>query len=320
MAFIFYHRISWANKLILSIIIIFLLISTVGVPTNIDRMLFSVNSWHSPTVSKLGFIERISQRIQTYELVRVVLKQNDSQINNPQDEIELIVQKLLPFKKLLLSQIQVKHRATQNSTLVFGFGYCDQVNAVAAIALAQFFDRVEMIGIQGTKTHEGHSFGRVWLPKMQNWVYFDLWSDDLFLLALNKTAEVQILRRVDSSGAEKTHSLADNSPFIKIYRDLAQAKPYLGFPKTALNYLLRSAILNHQSYLMPYVVTKNISLAVSTNEALIPKKILKIYLNARREHIFGNTHKARKLYKKFLNEAPPNSPFTRAAEIFQTSL
>ena len=290
---------------------IFLFISTVGIPEPLKYFLFPIVNLYLPQ-------NRLTKRIQNYELVKTILHKNNISEKLSEDEIDWIVQILSPFNRLMLSQLQVSFAPMQISAQVWGLGYCDQVNRIGAIALAQFFDRVEMIGINSPPPVGGHSFGRVLAPKMHDWIYFDLWPEDLFLLKLDKNKKVKIIRRVDRLGMEKSHSIAGNDIFLRIYRDLDHAEPLLSFPRTALGYLAQALTRRFkvQEFAQGGYSEKHDTEDGRKHPLLLPQRNLDLYLQARQEHIFGNINKAMQLYQEFLNEAPKDTPFAQAAQIF----
>ncbi|HEX8173347.1 MAG TPA: hypothetical protein VF824_22625 [Thermoanaerobaculia bacterium] len=58
--------------------------------------------------------------------------------------------------------------------LLFGRGFCDQINSGVAMVAARRFGRVELFAMYDPKTHESpHTVGRVWSRERNEWLYFD---------------------------------------------------------------------------------------------------------------------------------------------------
>ncbi len=88
--------------------------------------------------------------------------------------VEQITLILREVKEVVLTQCDIPHRPLLNTGLLLGIGYCDQVNSMAAIILARFFRKAQLLYVYDAKNSSPHTIGRV-LTRDFQWYYFDIW-------------------------------------------------------------------------------------------------------------------------------------------------
>lgn len=112
------------------------------------------------------------------------------------DDAAYAGQLLHKLRKILISQREVYHRPGSRSTMLSSFGWCDELNGAAGRLLALDFDSVEIVGVSGLKvTDGGHSFGRFWSRQHADWLYFDIWTEEVILFRVRPGADPEYLFR-----------------------------------------------------------------------------------------------------------------------------
>lgn len=94
-------------------------------------------------------------------------------------ESERIGRRLVALKPLLISQTELPHAPIAPPVALAGLGWCDGINGFAATVLAREFSQVEIVGVLGADRTGGHSFGRIWSERGGEWLYFDLWTEEV---------------------------------------------------------------------------------------------------------------------------------------------
>ncbi|QAY77890.1 hypothetical protein [Sphingosinicella sp. BN140058] len=109
---------------------------------------------------------------------------------------ERIARRLAALKLILVSQTELPHRPIDAPAALTGIGYCDQVNGLAAMVLAHEFGQSEIVAFHEPREHKGHSFGRVWSEREKDWLYYDIWPDEVVVFTSHEGAPARFLARL----------------------------------------------------------------------------------------------------------------------------
>jgi hypothetical protein len=102
---------------------------------------------------------------------------------------------LVPLKRRLLTQNAIPHGPRAWPVFISGIGFCDQVNRVAALLLAREFPRSQTYNLLCAEPYAGHTIGRVWSNEFHDWLYYDLWGDEVVVFRLDGAGAVDFLAR-----------------------------------------------------------------------------------------------------------------------------
>ncbi len=95
-----------------------------------------------------------------------------------QTDTVVLTRAMEAVRERVLTPTQVPHLPRTRSTLISGFGYCDQVNAVVARVASHYFDTVQLYALYDAEhLTSPHTIGRVWSAASQRWLYFDAFYD-----------------------------------------------------------------------------------------------------------------------------------------------
>ncbi len=108
----------------------------------------------------------------------------------------MLLHKLRPT---LISQREIYHESAGTPTAIAGLGWCDELNGIGGRLLAHDFDKVEIVGVRDKKTG-GHSFGRFWSPQHADWLYFDIWTEEVLIFRVQPNSAPEYLYRSSPVG------------------------------------------------------------------------------------------------------------------------
>lgn len=194
------------------------------------------------------------------------------------DEATAVLEQLLRIKPTMLNQSELAHEPQQWVSLIAGLGYCDQMNAMAATALARSYGKAQLVALSDPEAG-GHTVGRVWSSRLNDWLYFDLW------------AQVAVFR-IDSAGA--VVMLAEANPFPG---DLDAVRP---------NTLRLYARAREGEVFNPYARTFGgyVARKLARGPGRVSERVRRLYGEARVAHVLGDLSRARALYAEVAREAP----------------
>lgn len=129
----------------------------------------------------------------------------------------MLLHKLRPA---LISQREIYHKATRYPIALSGMGWCDQLNGIAGRLLAHDFDHVEIVGVHQEKTGGGHSFGRFWSEQYDDWLYFDIWTEEVLVFRASDDGKATYLYR--SSPVGPSVMTPDDFPVLTTYHAAAK--------------------------------------------------------------------------------------------------
>lgn len=78
----------------------------------------------------------------------------------------------------MLNHLEVPHNAQEWPVLIAGVGYCDQINAAVCEVLSHSFKHAQLFATYDPKRKiSPHTIGRVWSSQRNEWLYFDAFPD-----------------------------------------------------------------------------------------------------------------------------------------------
>lgn len=240
-------------------------------------------------------------------------------------DVERIARRLVALKPLMISQTELPHLPLEPPVAIAGVGMCDSINGFAATILAREFEQAEIVGVFDAESRGGHSFGRVWSNQYSDWLYFDVWTEEVVVFR-NAGGRTRYLFRVRPIGPRAGVQLEGETVLARI-RDRASAglvhnrlQPHLG------GYLLtRAWNLSTHGDRSPPGAAEAIADLIASNppaEALIKAPITSTpapsaYVRARLAHLRGDSAAARAAYAQVVAaEGGGRSIYGRAARIF----
>jgi hypothetical protein len=87
-----------------------------------------------------------------------------------------MVQAFAQLRAWIANQREFPHQVHENTSALFGYGYCDQINAIAGVMLSKVFQNVELIGLTGRFFLAGHSILKIYDQNPDEALYVDIWS------------------------------------------------------------------------------------------------------------------------------------------------
>lgn len=240
------------------------------------------------------------------------------------DDAERILQRLVSLKPKFISQTELVHGPANSPAAVAGLGWCDGINGFAATVLSHEFPRSEIVGVVDREQRGGHSFGRVWSEQYRDWLYFDLWTDEVAVFRSAPGRRAEMLARARPLGPRR---LALESPevFQRMYDDAHSAFTQYRVQPTLGGYIFTR---------LANLVSSGSSAAEGADEAIAAASAITLpndpdlvtpirpeagadYLQARFHHLLGHEDRARDAYRQVAaKERPPVSAYARAARIF----
>lgn len=146
--------------------------------------------------------ERMAQ-VFTGELIQQSLMAHfHDRVGKPQwkDDAAYAGAMLHALRPTLISQREIYHTAVGTPPALSGLGWCDELNGVAGRLLAHDFDRIEIVGVNDKETGGGHSFGRFWSPQHKDWLYYDIWTEEVLIFKVRPGQAPEYLFRSSPVG------------------------------------------------------------------------------------------------------------------------
>jgi hypothetical protein len=242
------------------------------------------------------------------------------------DDLSKLRQRLELLRPMLINQIQIPHHMILSSTMLTGVGKCSGINDAAANFLAHDFDLVEMIAVDGDNPDNGHSFARLWSPQYKDWLYFDIWTDQIQIFRATKAGAVYLSRTPNGLSAHQLEIARTTKPM----HDMAT----FGHVRTKLQTNFAGYLVYRLGNYLDHGTTWEVDHSPLTQAMTTiavepdPKLLLNsynqrsnLYLHARLDHIFGQKKTARTFYNAVAQQPDvQTSTFGKAANIFAAQL
>lgn len=239
-------------------------------------------------------------------------------------DAERVAFRLARLKPLFISQTELQHAPVNAPVGLAGIGWCDGINGFAAQVLAQEFSRVEIVGVYDQQAAGGHSFGRLWSDELQDWLYFDLWADEVVVFRSRAGEGARFLARMRPLG-DRNLPFEDMGPIRRIYDRAHEGLVHNRLQRTLGGYLFSRIgnLLAHGNRAPAGAAEAIAQVPVDPlpeefrtgerNRSAAPEA----FLRARLAHLAGDTAAARAGYAEVLNSDPePRSTYRQAAQIF----
>ena len=243
-------------------------------------------------------------------------------------DAQRIAARLSRLKPMMISQTELMHHPPNSPTIFAGFGWCDGINAFAAIVLSHEFPSAEIIGVVDPIARGGHSFGRVWSDDYDDWLYFDMWTDEVVVFRSRPGKPAEYLSRTRPLGQRSLP--AEDLPLFRRTYDNAHSGFVHNRLQPSLGGYVFSRIGNAIFHGSRFPAGADEAIAVAVSSTLPtnfpsdrPNRTVasEAYLHARLDHLTGNLAGARAHYMEVLEtEKRHLSMYGRAARIFVTRI
>ena len=238
------------------------------------------------------------------------------------DDAKRIAYYLARVKLLMITQAELQHQPTDPPVLISGLGWCDSMNRVGAILLSREFSNAQITGLYVPEVQGGHSFGRVWSRQYNDWLYFDLWYDEIVVFRSQRGTRATYLAHARPLGIRPE----PKTPGLATMRDRA----FSGIVHNELQGSLGGYVLNRVTNLIRYGstvpthVAEQLTTMAQTNvyapevtNPVAQTKARSAYLDASLNHALGDDQRARQSYVRVLQqEAGGASLYGAGARIF----
>lgn len=241
------------------------------------------------------------------------------------DDAWRVAARVLAANRVVASQVALPHWPVNSPTIVSGLGWCDGVNGVAANLLSWDFGRAQIVGVADPVTGAGHSFGRVWSAQYRDWLYFDIWSDEVVVFRSRPGRPAEYLVR-DLPFGRHDRDAAERAKLARIYDAAHGGWAHNEIRPTLGGYLalkLRQTLerRGHTPAAAPPATPVEQPPAPQEFNSPNTSPANETYLAARIDHVLGDTAAARRGYAEVVRrEGGPRTTFGRAAELFSGRL
>jgi hypothetical protein len=244
------------------------------------------------------------------------------------DDADRIVRRLTYLKTRFISQTELLHGPPNSPAALAGLGWCDGINGFAATVLSNDFPRAEIVGVVDRQARAGHSFGRAWSDQYSDWLYFDLWTDEIVVFRSGPGRGAEMLRRARPLGARRL-PLEAPELFRRIYD-----RAHSGFVQYRLQPTLGGYLFSRLANLVSTGSTspEGTAEAIAAASAITfpndpnllpptPPVAAGDYVRARIHHLLGDEAKARESYRRVVEaEERRSSGYSQAARLFLNRL
>lgn len=242
-------------------------------------------------------------------------------------DVAFAAAQLRRLRPMLINQEELPHAPIKGQMALSGLAWCDEANGLAGRLLAHDFDPVQIVGVRDTTSVLAHSFGRFWSRQYNDWLYFDIWPDEVFVFRAVKGGRIEYLyssrpsadglyRPADGLAARRAHMLLGQG---FVHNEL-QSNVGSYFIHRIANLLMHGDTASTEAVpIMPAILGQSAFLS----RRQVPKaysSAIGIYANARVEHFFGNYDRAAALYRDAARRDKEKSVFGLAATIFARRL
>ncbi|MDP8993888.1 MAG: hypothetical protein M3N07_02730 [Pseudomonadota bacterium] len=240
------------------------------------------------------------------------------------DDAAKVIRLLADLKLRFISQTELTYRQANSPVAVAGMGWCDGINGFAAAVLSHEFPRSEIVAVVDRLQRGGHSFGRVWSEQYRDWLYFDMWTDEVVVFRSRPGARAEILARARPLGARR---LPQESP--EVFRRMYD-NAHSGFTQYRVQPTLGGYVFSRIANLLSNgsrspagtveAIAEASTITLPNDPRVLPPDgpVAKAdYVEARFHHLLGDENRAREAYARVVAaEGEPLSAYGRAARIF----
>jgi hypothetical protein len=232
-------------------------------------------------------------------------------------------EQLRRLRPMLINQSELYHNPIKGQMALSGLAWCDEANGLAGRLLAYDFDNVQIVGVRDPKSGLAHSFGRFWSSQYNNWLYFDVWPEEVFVFRPTMGGDVEYLH--------SSRPLGDHIewPDDVLAAKMAHKMVRRGFVHNELQSNVGSYFLHRITNLLmhdhtaptdaiPFLsaIAEQTTFSSGRPAPKAHSRAIGIYANARVEHFFGNYDRAAALYRDAARRDKEESVFGLAATIF----
>jgi hypothetical protein len=231
------------------------------------------------------------------------------------------------LRPMLINQKELYHDPAKGPIALSGLGWCDMANGLAGRLLAHDFDHVQIVGVRDSASGGGHSFGRFWSEQFDDWLYFDIWAEEIFVFRAQKGRAVEYL--FNSRPLANGVKWPDDVALVKEFHARARE----GFVHNKLQASVGSYVFHRLANLVRHgsmtaaeaLAPLEIAAAQSAGPSLrvappAKSRAITSYATARVEHFLGNRDQAAALYEHVQKQDRGASVFGSAASIFAARL
>lgn len=245
----------------------------------------------------------------------------------PRDEGDLrrLLAVLVPLKEAFLNPHEVPHHPSDWPVLLSGLGYCDQVNGAAALVLAKLFPASQTYNIWDPE-RRGHTIGRVWSDEYSDWLYYDLFYDEV--VVFRRSADgIRLLARKRPESVPGARDGMRGDAYLHFLGYVGGGAPMNEFRSTAGAYIASKVAAAVSQRTLRSVAPSRVGAAPTIGPAapLVPqgaspfapllpapgepaaagaadpaavRRTREAYLEARLEHLSGSRERAASLYRE----------------------
>lgn len=238
-------------------------------------------------------------------------------------DAERLGRRLVGLKPLLISQTELPHAPVNPPAALAGIGWCDAINGFAGTVLAREFSQVEIVGVTAADRRGGHSFGRIWSAPTSEWLYFDLWTEEVSVFRSRPGRPAEYLfrgRPVTGSPPVKEQEAMIADIYDRAWSGLVHNRLQStlgGYLFTRLSNVVRHGDRSPRGAIEAIQVAAKSFAPVDQGPQGVATPVPAAYVGARLAHIRGDSTQARRGYSEVLAaERGGRSTFGKAAEIF----
>lgn len=227
------------------------------------------------------------------------------------------------LRPTLISQREIYHESAGTPTAIAGLGWCDEVNGIAGRLLAQDFDKVEIVGVRDKKAG-GHSFGRFWSPQYADWLYFDIWTEEVLIFRARPNAAPEYLYRSRPIGPSVV-TPDDFALLTKLHSGTERGFVHNRLQDTVGGYFgtrIANIFAHGSPHPQEFLATLKVMIAENAFEPVSWRKVprhstplARTYGKARVAHMLGDDSTARRSYR-LVAERDPESSYGLASKKF----
>jgi hypothetical protein len=230
-------------------------------------------------------------------------------------DVRRLLAVLLPLKEAFLNPHEVPHYASDWPVLLSGLGYCDQVNGAAAMVLAKLFPVSETYNIWDP-LRRGHTIGRVWSDEYADWLYYDVFYDEVVVFRQSPGGGIRLLAREQPQSVPGGREGMRGEAYLHFLGYVGGGAPMNEYRSTAGEYIVSKVATAVSARTLRSVAPSRVGgaatiggpvpllpRAVGETAALAPdpdavRRTREAYLAARLEHLAGSWGRAAALYRE----------------------
>lgn len=297
---------------------------------------------YTKSESKFSSVSIPMQKLLATLIEHNLIRQFESRLNikNELSDVDKLIIELGSLKNLIINQHVIWHDPSNRPTFLTGLGWCDQLNGVAGRLLAINFPISQTFAlVDPVNKKSPHTIGRVWSPDFNDWLYFDIFYDEIILFVRPRNEAVKYIARFNPQ--KSMRNLPPNDIELTLqYNMLDEGWVLNEYSPSFGGYLVKKALQaikmrnlnslsipakNESQYAMNTVKGRDANENMQNTNMLLPKDFVDTYLDARLAHIFGEDRKAKERYMDAINVPSSAIPIkinslTQASYLFKNSL